>query len=77
MQKCFENGLYNKVLEWTINFNNKRFQAYQATPNGGEIVLKMEIVFSVFVMYLAGMLVSFGVFLMEILLRLWKRRQHK
>lgn len=64
--RCVENGLYDKVHEWAIRMSDALFTTHKENTKQYETVVQMDVVQSVFIWYLIGMLVSFVVLMLEI-----------
>lgn len=78
MLRCLENGLYNKVHEWAIRLNKALYMTYQENTKQQEIVVELELVLSILHWYLAGMVISFVVFSLEVCvskLEIWRKYQ--
>lgn len=64
-----ENGLYDRHLEWIRQLNRDIFQVdkYKTTNTETDpVVLSLDVVFGIFILYLAGVAISFAVFVFEL-----------
>lgn len=75
LRRCFENGLYDKALVWSNNLNDALFGSHETEEERDEIFVKLDAIFSVFILYLVGMLISFIVFATEIFMGLREKKK--
>lgn len=75
LQRIIENGLRDKMEEWTYEFLSTlilTYSVYKEEVENSKLVLSLNQLFEVFVLYAVGVCISFCVFCIE----LWKRNRH-
>lgn len=65
--RIFENGLYNKHLQWATSLLNALFRPPPLATAGSQLVLTMNIISGIFKLYLVGVAISCVTFLIEII----------
>lgn len=63
--RIFENGLYNKHLQWATALINALFRSPPSITDGFTLVFTVNMISGVFNLYFAGLVISSIVFLIE------------